>query len=117
MTSEELLTLLLGLLSTVIIGIITCYFLLRRHHGRKSDVQCTCASNNNCSMGQGGSLYFIGATGLFPRSKELPISIQSLLCSTTYRSVLELEIIEEKDPVTGLCVNRFNSKTERSRNC
>nr|XP_022302572.1 uncharacterized protein LOC111110383 isoform X2 [Crassostrea virginica] len=75
MASEELLTLLLGLLSAIIIGIITCYF-LRRHHGRKSDVQCT-------------------------------------FCSTTYRSVLELEIIEEKDPVTGLCVNRFNSKTER----
>nr|XP_022302571.1 uncharacterized protein LOC111110383 isoform X1 [Crassostrea virginica] len=112
MASEELLTLLLGLLSAIIIGIITCYF-LRRHHGRKSDVQCTCVCNNNCSMGQGRSLYFIGATGLLSRSKELPISIQSLLCSTTYRSVLELEIIEEKDPVTGLCVNRFNSKTER----
>ena len=29
-------------------------------------------------MGQGRSHYFLGATGLFPRSKELPISIQSL---------------------------------------
>lgn len=30
--------------------------------------------------------------------------------STTYRSVLELEIIEEKDPISGQCYSRFYSK-------
>lgn len=30
--------------------------------------------------------------------------------STTYKSVLELEIIKENDPVSGLCYSRFYSK-------
>ncbi|XP_011446955.3 uncharacterized protein [Magallana gigas] len=104
MAAEELLAFLLGMLSSAVAGILTCYF-FQRH--KKRDHQCV--HNSNGSVRPEGYKYFLNAVGLFPRLRELPVAF-NLLPSTTYRSVLELEIIEEKDPISGLYYSRFYSK-------
>lgn len=104
MAAEELLSFLLGMLSSAVAGILTCYF-FQRHN--KRDYQCV--HNSSGSVGPEGYKYFLSAVGLFPRLRELPVAL-NLLPSTTYQSMLELEIIEEKDSVSGLCYSRFYSK-------
>lgn len=90
----------MGMLSSAVAVILTCYF-FQRHNKRYHQ----CVHNNNGSVGPEGCKYFLNAVGLFPRLREL-----NLLPKTTYKSVLELEIIEEKHPISGLCYSRFYSK-------
>nr|XP_034317735.1 uncharacterized protein LOC117680426 isoform X1 [Crassostrea gigas]XP_034317736.1 uncharacterized protein LOC117680426 isoform X2 [Crassostrea gigas] len=104
MAAEELLAFLLGMLSSAVAGILTCYF-FQRHKNRDHQY----VHNNNGSVGPQGYKYFLNAVGLFPRLRELPVAL-NLLPSATYRSVLELEIIEEKDTISGLYYSRFYSK-------
>nr|XP_011446954.2 uncharacterized protein LOC105341896 isoform X2 [Crassostrea gigas] len=104
MAAEELLAFLMGMLSSAVAGILTCYFF--QHHNKRYH---QCVHNSNGSVGPEGCKYFLNAVGLLPRLRELPAAL-NLLPTTTYKSVLELEIIEEKDPISGQCYSRFYSK-------
>lgn len=108
MAAEKLLSFLLGMLTSAVAGILTCYF-FQRHNKRDH----RCVHNSNGSVGPEGYKYFLSAVGLFPLLRELPVAL-NLLSNTTYKSVLELEITEEKDPVSGLCYSRFYSKEKNS---
>ncbi|XP_062573226.1 uncharacterized protein LOC134235136 [Saccostrea cucullata] len=115
MLEKEVLPFLFGVLFSTIAGrtlgsvvavVVVCYLFLLYLRKQKQDVCLFCLTK----VSQRNQPYFKSAFSFFPTPIKLPVTLESLFTEHTYKSVLEIDVIEDTDSGMGRGVCRFLTK-------